>query len=156
MSVPQQSNEPVAIVGIACRLPGGNTTPHKLWEFLKRGGIASNKVPKSRFNIEGHWDGSQKPRTMRPLGGMFLEDIDPADFDATFFEISKTEAISMDPNQRQMLEVVYEGLENAGIPLESLDGAPVGCFVGSYASGKLYHNKLTTDEELGLTRSRLW
>lgn len=73
---------------------------------------------------------------MRPCGGMFLEDIDPADFDASFFEISRSEAISMDPNQRQMLEVVFEGLENAGIPLESLDGAPVGCFVGSYASGK--------------------
>ncbi|KAH0436371.1 polyketide synthase [Colletotrichum camelliae] len=134
MSTSQHSKEPIAIVGIACRLPGGNTNPHKLWEFLKRGGIASNKVPGSRFNIDGHWDGSQKPRTMRPLGGMFLEEIDPADFDASFFEISKTEAISMDPNQRQMLEVVYEGLENAGIPLESLDGAPVGCFVGSYAS----------------------
>ncbi|TGO34215.1 hypothetical protein BHYA_0207g00130 [Botrytis hyacinthi] len=71
---------------------------------------------------------------MRPCGGMFLEDIDPADFDASFFEISKNEAISMDPNQRQMLEVVFEGLENAGIPLESLDGSHVGCFVGSYAS----------------------
>ncbi|KAF5511434.1 Highly reducing polyketide synthase [Colletotrichum siamense] len=134
MSTSQHSKEPIAIIGIACRLPGGNTNLHKLWEFLKRGGIASNKVPESRFNIDGHWDGSQKPRTMRPLGGMFLEEIDPADFDASFFEISKTEAISMDPNQRQMLEVVYEGLENAGIPLESLDGAPVGCFVGSYAS----------------------
>lgn len=135
MTTTQHTKEPLAIVGIACRLPGGSTTPHKLWEFLKKGGIASNKVPKSRFNIEGHWDGSGKPRTMRPLGGMFLEDVDPADFDAPFFEISRTEAISMDPNQRQMLEVVYEGLENAGIPLENLDGAPVGCFVGSYASG---------------------
>lgn len=73
---------------------------------------------------------------MRPLGGMFLEDIDPADFDTSFFEISRAEAISMDPNQRQMLEVVYEGLENAGITLENLNGASVGCFVGSFASGQ--------------------
>ncbi|KAL9013538.1 MAG: hypothetical protein Q9173_001776 [Seirophora scorigena] len=130
----RSSQEPVAIVGFGCRLPGGNTSPHKLWEFLERGGVASNKVPESRFNIKGHWDGSLKPRTMRPIGGMFLENIDPADFDASFFEVSKAEATSMDPNQRQMLEVVYEGLENAGITLESLDGAPVGCFVGSYAS----------------------
>ncbi|KAK4113196.1 hypothetical protein N656DRAFT_730717 [Canariomyces notabilis] len=71
---------------------------------------------------------------MRPKGGMFLGDVDLADFDASFFEISGTEAIAMDPNQRQMLEVVFEGLENAGIPLEKLDGAPVACFVGSYAS----------------------
>ncbi|KAJ5952535.1 polyketide synthase [Penicillium vulpinum] len=132
MSSPTQ--EPVAIVGFACRLPGQSTNPRKLWDLLERGGIASNKVPKSRFNIDGHWDGSIKPRTMRPLGGMFLEDTDPADFDASFFEISKSDAISMDPNQRQMLEVVFEGLENSGITLESLDGAPVGCFVGSFAS----------------------
>jgi acyl transferase domain-containing protein len=67
---------------------------------------------------------------------MFIGDVDLADFDASFFEIGGTEAIAMDPNQRQMLEVVFEGLENAGIPLEKLDGTPVACYVGSYASGK--------------------
>jgi len=103
---------------------------------LERGEIAPNSVPKTRFNIDGHYDGSHKPGTMRPKGGMFIGDVDLADFDAAFFEISGTEAIAMDPNQRQMLEVVYEGLENAGIPLEKLDGAPVACFVGSYASGE--------------------
>jgi acyl transferase domain-containing protein len=135
MAQSQYNQEPTAVIGFACRLPGGNTSPHKLWEFLERGGIASNKVPESRFNIKAHHDGSHKPRTMWPLGGMFLEDIDPADFDASFFEISRVEAVSMDPNQRQMLEVVYEALENAGVKLESLDGTRVGCFVGSYASG---------------------
>ena len=69
---------------------------------------------------------------------MFLGDVDLADFDAAFFEISGTEAVAMDPNQRQMLEVVYEGLENAGITLEKLDGAPVACFVGSYSSGESF------------------
>ena len=127
---------PIAVVGMACRLPGGNHSPQKLWDFLERGGIAPNTVPHTRFNIDGHYDGSHKPGTMRPKGGMFLSDIDLADFDASFFEISGTEAIAMDPNQRQMLEVVFEGLENAGIPLEKLDGAPVACYVGSYASGE--------------------
>ncbi|KAI8626383.1 hypothetical protein F5Y19DRAFT_221991 [Xylariaceae sp. FL1651] len=126
--------EPIAIVGFACRLPGGNSSPRKLWDFLEQGKVASNQVPKSRFNIDGHWDGSHKPGTMRPLGGMFLHDVDLADFDASFFEISGTEAIAMDPNQRQMLEVVYEGLENAGIPLEKVNGKPVACFVGAYSS----------------------
>ncbi|KAJ8132252.1 hypothetical protein O1611_g1372 [Lasiodiplodia mahajangana] len=126
--------EPVAIVGFSCRLPGGNSSPKKLWDFLEQGKVASNQVPASRFNINGHWDGSHKPGTMRPLGGMFLDDVDLADFDASFFEISGTEAIAMDPNQRQMLEVVYEGLENAGIPLEQLNGKPVACFVGAYSS----------------------
>ncbi|KAI0391303.1 hypothetical protein F5Y17DRAFT_18304 [Xylariaceae sp. FL0594] len=126
--------EPVAIVGFACRLPGGNNSPTKLWDFLEQGKVASNKVPASRFKIDGHWDGSHKPGTMRPLGGMFLDDVDLADFDASFFEISGTEAVAMDPNQRQMLEVVYEGLENAGIPLDKLNGKPVACFVGAYSS----------------------
>ncbi|KAG9520859.1 ketoacyl-synt-domain-containing protein, partial [Aureobasidium melanogenum] len=126
--------DPPVIVGFACRLPGGNSNPRKLWEFLEQGKVASNRVPKNRFNIDTHWDGSHKPGTMRPLGGMFLDDVDPADFDASFFEISGTEAIAMDPNQRQMLEVVYEGLENAGIPLEKVYGKPVACFVGAYSS----------------------
>ncbi|OTA81918.1 hypothetical protein M434DRAFT_85057 [Hypoxylon sp. CO27-5] len=126
--------EPMAIVGFACRLPGGNNTPQKFWDFIERGQIAPRNVPKTRFNFEGHYDGSLKPKTMRQAGGMFLGDIDPADFDAGFFEVGGAEAVAMDPNQRQMLEVVFEGLENAGIPLEKLDNQPVGCFVGSYAA----------------------
>lgn len=128
------SREPIAIVGFACRLPGGNYSPPKFWEFLKRGDIAYNKVPESRFNHAAHYDGSLKPRTMRQPGGMFLKDIDLADFDATFFELPAAEATAMDPAQRQMLEVVYEGLENAGIPLEKINGQSVGCYVGNYAS----------------------
>ncbi|KAM5343618.1 hypothetical protein ACJ41O_012155 [Fusarium nematophilum] len=129
-----QYQEPMAIVGFACRLPGGNNTPQKLWDFLERGEVASSAVPKTRFNFEGHFDGSLKPKTMRQPGGMFLSDVDPADFDAGFFEVGGAEAVAMDPNQRQMLEVVFEGLENSGIPLQKLDNRPVGCFVGSYAA----------------------
>ena len=70
---------------------------------------------------------------MRTPGGMFLEDIDLHAFDAQFFNTSRTDAIAMDPQQRQLLEVVYECLENAGITLEQVDGAQIGCFVGSYA-----------------------
>lgn len=136
MTQPQYHQDPIAIVGFACRLPGGNHSPQKLWDFLERGEIAPNQVPRTRFNIDGHYDGSHKPGTMRPLGGMFLEDIDLADFDASFFEISGGEATAMDPNQRQMLEVVIEGLENAGITLEQINGAPVACYAGSYACGK--------------------
>ena len=134
MTWTKYQQEPVAIVGFGGRLPGDNHSPQKLWDFLERGGIANNEVPASRFNIAGHYEGSHKPGTMRPKGGMFLGDIDLADFDASIFEISGTEAIAMDPNQRQMLEVVVEALENAGIPLQKLDGAPVACYVGSYAS----------------------
>jgi acyl transferase domain-containing protein len=72
---------------------------------------------------------------MRSPGGMFLENVDPQDFDAQFFGIPRVEAIAMDPQQRQLLEVVYECLENAGLSLEAVAGKPVGCFVGSYAVG---------------------
>ncbi|RYP24614.1 hypothetical protein DL765_000440 [Monosporascus sp. GIB2] len=145
--------EPVAIIGYACRLPGGNSSPEKLWEFLERGGVASSKVPQTRFNFDSHYDGSRKPGTMRPPGGMFLEDMDPADFDAAFFEISGAEAISMDPNQRQMLEVVFEGLENAGLTLERLNGASVACFVASFATGALPCDSLAL--RLGMNRDPL-
>lgn len=137
MQQQQQQQEAIAVVGFACRLPGGNDSPEKLWDFLEQGQIASSEVPKSRFNLEGHYDGLHKPGTMRPPGGMFLDYVDPADFDASFFEISGAEAVAMDPNQRQMLEVVFEGLENAGLTLESLNGASVACFIGSFATGAL-------------------
>lgn len=125
--------EPIAVVGMACRLPGDNNSPHALWEFLERGGIADTTPPASRFRGATHYDGSTKPGTMRSPGGMFLENIDPAKFDAAFFSIGKADAVAMDPQQRQLLEVVYECLENGGVPLEKLDGEAVGVFVGSYA-----------------------
>lgn len=128
--------EPVAIIGLSCRLPGNISGPRSLWNFLESGGIASTDVPASRFNLKEHHDGSKKPGTMRPPGGMFLDHVELEKFDAPFFQISRAEAVSMDPNQRQLLEVIYEGLENAGVSLSSIDGAPVGCFIGSYASGK--------------------
>src|SRR5271169_3909151 len=99
--------EPIAVVGLACRLPGDSNSPTALWEFLKRGGIAHNEAPESRFNLKGHHDGSRKPKTMRSPGGMFCESIDPKDFDAQFFNVSYVDAIAMDPQQRQLLEVVY-------------------------------------------------
>lgn len=128
-------HEPLAIVGLACRLPGRCSTPARLWDFLAEGRVASNAVPASRFNVAGHWDGSHKRGTMRPPGGMFLseDDVDLADFDASFFEIAGAEALATDPNQRQLLEVVYEGLESAGVPMDAVSGADVACFVASFA-----------------------
>ncbi|KAH8729278.1 putative polyketide synthase [Ilyonectria robusta] len=126
--------EPIAIVSVACRLPGHCMNPQQLWEFLINGGVAtSNSPPESRFNIKGHFDGSRKTHTMISPGGMFIEDIDLQAFDAQFFNVNRADAIAMEPQQRQILEVVYECLENGGVPLESLTGKEVGCFVASYA-----------------------
>jgi acyl transferase domain-containing protein len=127
--------EPIAIIGLACRLPGNCNSPTAFWDFLDRGGVAHNEAPESRFNLKNHHDDYKKPKTMRSPGGMFLENIDPQTFDAQFFGISGVDAIAMDPQQRQLLEVVYECLENAGISREALDGKDVGCFVGSFAVG---------------------
>ncbi|PWY66001.1 ketoacyl-synt-domain-containing protein [Aspergillus heteromorphus CBS 117.55] len=124
--------EPIAVVGMACRLPGGSNSPNCLWEFLMRGGVAETAVPESRFHQRGHFDGSGKPRTMRPPGAMFMETVDPAAFDAKFFNIAPQDAVSMDPQQRILLEVIYEALENAGIPMEALSGENYGCYVGAH------------------------
>jgi acyl transferase domain-containing protein len=133
----QHAPEPIAIVSAACRLPGHVSNPHKLWELLQSGGTAvSNEVPKSRFSSEGHFDGSGRPGTMKALSGMFIEDIDPAAFDASFFNLTRADAIAMEPQQRQLLEVVYECFENGGIPIEEVSGKQIGCYVGSLNGGK--------------------
>ncbi|KAF2805465.1 putative polyketide synthase [Mytilinidion resinicola] len=124
--------EPIAIVGLACRLPGSCNSPNALWDFLMRGEIAPRTPPGSRFEFSTHHDGSKKPHTMISPGGMFI-DADPRDIDVSFFRLTKSEATAMDPQQRQLLEVVYEGLENAGVTLDAINGQPIGCFVGSYA-----------------------
>jgi acyl transferase domain-containing protein len=133
--------EPIAVVSMACRLPGHSDSPQKLWEFLMQDGVADTAVPESRFNLKAFYDGSDRPRTLRSPGAMFMEYVDPAAFDAPFFNISPQEATAMDPQQRILLEVIYEALENAGLPLESLAGEKYGCFVGGHTGGlQLLHS----------------
>ncbi|KAE8376147.1 hypothetical protein BDV26DRAFT_294376 [Aspergillus bertholletiae] len=132
MESPRCMQEPIAVVSMACRLPGHSDSPQKLWEFLMNGGVAGTEVPKTRFNLDAFYDGSDRPKTMRSPGAMFMESVDPAKFDASFFNISAQEAIAMDPQQRIILEVIYEALENAGLTLESLAGERYACFVGGH------------------------
>jgi len=127
---------PIAVVGMACRLPGNSNSPHALWDLLRRSRRADNTIPLSRFRQDTHYNGSSKPETLRSVGSYFLENIKLDEFDAAFFNIPRPEAVSMDPQQRQLLEVVYECLENAGVPLDAVDGERVGCFVGSFVVGK--------------------
>ncbi|KAI0416753.1 reducing type I polyketide synthase [Xylaria grammica] len=124
---------PIAIIGMACRLPGHCGTPDDFWNFMMSGGVASNTPPPNRFNLSGHFDASRKPQTMKTPGAMFMEDVDPADFDAQFFNINHSDAIAMDPQQRNLMEVTYECLENAGVPIEKLSGQRIGCLVGASA-----------------------
>ncbi|TGJ81907.1 hypothetical protein E0Z10_g6842 [Xylaria hypoxylon] len=116
---------------MGCRLPGHSNSPTALWSFLNKGGVAINEPPSSRFSLAGHYDTSGKPRTMKSPGGMFLEDVDPAVFDGQFFQCSRADCIAMDPQQRQLLEVTYECLENAGVTLEKVSGTTTGVIVGT-------------------------
>lgn len=151
---------PIAIVGMGCRLPGHSSSPTALWDLLERGGVAKNEPPPSRFSLNGHYDKANpgRPRTMKSPGGMFIEDVDPALFDGQFFNISRTECIAMDPQQRQILEVAYECLENSGIPVEKLSGTNTGVIVGTNFIGKLWFLKkddlLTTLLDYGAIQHR--
>ena len=94
---------------------------------------AHSKIPKSRWNVDGfyHPNGANKIGTMNMDSGYFISE-DLKTFENSFFGINNIEATYMDPQQRKLLEVVYECLENAGVPLESVSGANIGTFVGSF------------------------
>lgn len=123
------TNEPLAIVGIGCRLPGGVRNPDALWDLLinKHSGIV--EVPKDRWDVERYYHPDTAiPIKMHTKWGGFVDNI--ADFDAQFFGISPREAQRMDPQQRWLLENAWEALEDAGIPPNSLRGSKTGVFVG--------------------------
>ncbi|KAK4038649.1 polyketide synthase [Parachaetomium inaequale] len=125
-----QQPEPIAIVGMSCRLPGDVSTPGEFYRMLCRKRSAWSKVPPDRFNAEAyHHPNPDKKGCFNSEGGYFIND-DISMFDAAFFDITKKEAESMDPAQRLLLECVYEALENAGVPKETVSGRKVGVFVG--------------------------
>ncbi|KAM0324053.1 hypothetical protein ACHAQA_008241 [Verticillium albo-atrum] len=125
-----QSNMPIAIVGMACRLPGSVASPAEFWELCSRARTGFTPVPKERFNHDTFYHPNPgKTGTYHASGGNFL-DVDLAAFDAPFFGLTEKEAISMDPQQRLLLECTFEALENAGIPKHSIVGEDVGVFIG--------------------------
>ena len=123
--------EPIAIVGSSCRFPGHSSSPSKLWELLTNPQDLSKEVPESRFNIAGfyHPDGEHHGTTNAPKS-YWLEE-DHRVFDASFFNITPKEAEAIDPQQKILLEVVYEAMETAGFSLQQYSGKKVAVFVGT-------------------------
>ncbi|MFE9780489.1 SDR family NAD(P)-dependent oxidoreductase [Streptomyces sp. NPDC005775] len=129
-----QDHEPIAVVAMSCRYPGGVSTPEDLWQLVAEGRDAISTFPTDRgWDLDG-LRGSETDATGGSGGsyvdeGGFVRDV--AGFDAGFFGISPNEALTMDPQQRLLLEVSWEAIERAGINPESLRGKPVGVFAGS-------------------------
>ncbi|MGF2011225.1 type I polyketide synthase, partial [Nostoc sp. DedVER01b] len=125
----QAKTEPIAIVGMACRFPGGADDPETFWQILRDGTDAIVEVPSDRWDINAYYDPNpDTPGKMSSRYGGFLKQVDR--FDAEFFGISPREAISIDPQQRLLLEVSWEALENAAQPPSELMGSSTGVFVG--------------------------
>jgi acyl transferase domain-containing protein len=129
----QARREPIAIVGMGCRFPGGADTPARFWELLLSGRDAVTEVPADRWDIDAFYDPDpDAPGKMATRWGGFLDRVDG--FDPHFFGISPREAQSMDPQQRLLLEVAWEALEDAGIAAPALAGSRTGVYIGLSAS----------------------
>lgn len=125
------SPKPIAICGMSVRLPGGLHSPQQLWDFLVAKGDARGPVPKSRYNASAYYSEMPKPGGINTGHGYFLDgSIDLATVDTSFFTMGKSEVERMDPQQRQMLEVARECIEDAG--QTNWRGRPIGCYMGNF------------------------
>jgi acyl transferase domain-containing protein len=138
--------EPIAIIGMGCRFPGGIDNPEAFRELLRQGKDVITKVPSDRWNLNDYYHPEPSvPGKIYSRYGGFLKQIDT--FDPHFFGISKREATSLDPQQRLLLEVSWEALENANQASEGLSNSLSGVFIGICASD---YAKQLKNEDLGL------
>ena len=140
------TDEPIAIIAVACRFPG-SPDPDAYWDVLAGGVDAIREIPEDRFDIDEYYDPDQQtPGKIYTRSGGYLDRID--EFDPEFFGISPREALWIDPQQRLMLEIAWEGLERAGYSPASLRGTRTGVFVGVAANE--YSLLLSNDSLEGL------
>ena len=129
----ERESEPIAIIGVGCRFPGGGENPEAFWRLLCDGVDAIGEVPPERWNIDDYYDADPTaPGKMNTRWGGFLPKVD--EFDAEFFGISPREAIRVDPQHRLLLEVAWEALEDAGLPPSQIAQTKTGVYVGAIGS----------------------
>jgi acyl transferase domain-containing protein len=136
----KSSTEPIAVVGIGCRLPGGVGSADDFWTLLSDGASGVVEVPADRWDADAYYSADHTvPGTICNRVGGFLTSWKPDEFDAEFFNISPREAAGIDPQQRLLLEVAWEALENAGINPHSIRGTQTGVFIG-LTTNDYYHS----------------
>ena len=136
---------PIAIVGMSTRLPGNVNSPDEFWELCSRARNVWSEIPKERFeNAAFHHPNPGKSGCFNAKGGHFLKE-DVGLFDAPFFSLTAQEAISMDPQQRILLECTFEALDSAGFPKHEVVGKDMGVFIGGSFSE--YEAQLFSDTD---------
>jgi hybrid polyketide synthase/nonribosomal peptide synthetase ACE1 len=127
---PRSNAEPIAIVGSGLRFPGSSNNLSKFWQLLLRPRDLLKRIPEERFNIDNFYHPDPAHHGTTNVRESYFLDEDHRHFDAGFFNIKPSEVAAIDPQQRLLMEVVYEALDAAGIPLESLAGSRTGVYVG--------------------------
>ncbi|KAG6030078.1 Type I Iterative PKS [Claviceps sp. LM458 group G5] len=124
--------EDIAVIGVGLRFPGNASSPEKLWDVLEQGESQWCEIPKERINIAGYFHPSGDRQGSIPFRGAHLLKEDVSAFDAPFFSVPAEDAQAIDPQQRMLLEVSYEALENAGLRKEDISGTDACVYVGSF------------------------
>lgn len=151
----EDKNEKIAIVGMSCRFPGGANSVDEFWDVLMNGKDGIGEVPESRWDVEKYYaEDDNAPGKMYCRKGGFLN-VPIDEFDAGFFNISPKEATALDPQQRLVLELVWEAFENAQIPVKKYNGSDAGVFLGistdEYALAHIYSGELSRIDAYSLT-----
>ncbi|KAK2003782.1 putative polyketide synthetase [Colletotrichum falcatum] len=123
-------SEPIAIIGTGCRFPGSCDSPSKLWELLEKPRDLLKEIPDDRFSADGFYHPKNSHHGTSNVRHSYLLDEDLRTFDASFFGIKAIEASSIDPQQRLLMETVYEALESAGLSVKQLQGSDTAVYVG--------------------------